>query len=89
MCDQLTKKRKRSFAKAWLSDDRYKSWICKVSSDNSLYYCNICNKNFPCSSYVSRHVDSACHKNSIKDNFLDNNNNENLQDKKVQYKKNI
>lgn len=86
MCDQLTKKRKRSFAEAWLSDDRYKSWIRKVSSDNSLYYCNICNKNFPCSSYVSRHVDSACHKNSIKDNLC-NNNNENLQDKKVQYKR--
>jgi len=67
MCDELTKKRKRSFADAWLSDDRYKSWIRKVSSDDSLYYCTICNKNFSCNStHVSRHADSAYHKNNIK-----------------------
>lgn len=65
-CDELSKKRKRGFAEAWLSDDRYKSWIRKVPSDQSLYYCSICNKNFSCNStHVSRHADSACHRNNI------------------------
>lgn len=75
MCDQLTKKRKRNFLEAWLSDDRYKSWIRKVPSDDSLYYCSICNNNYSCNSTLSRHADSACHKNNIKVNTLTDNNN--------------
>ncbi|XP_029172984.1 uncharacterized protein LOC114941950 [Nylanderia fulva] len=71
MCDELTKRPRRSFAEAWLNDDRYKSWICKVPSDNSLYYCSVCNKTFSCTStHISRHADSACHKNNIKTNTL-------------------
>ncbi|CAL1678897.1 unnamed protein product [Lasius platythorax] len=70
-CDELIKRPKRSFAEAWLSDDRYKSWIRKVLSDNSLYYCTICKKNFSCNStHISRHADSAYHKNNIKANTL-------------------
>ena len=65
MYDQLRKKPKRSFSEAWLSDDRVKSWIRKVSSDDSFYHCIICNKNISCNTHVLRHADSACHKNNI------------------------
>src|SRR5580765_5994082 len=67
MCDQLRKKPKRSFSEAWLSDDRLKSWIRKVSFDDSLYHCIICNKNISCNTHVLRHADSACHKNNIEE----------------------
>lgn len=71
MCDESTKKPKRYFAEAWLNDDRYKSWIRKVPFDSSLYYCSVCNKNFSCTStHISRHADSAYHKNNIKANTL-------------------
>lgn len=62
--NELTKKsKKRSFLEAWLNDIRYKSWIQKVSSDSSLYYCSICNKKLSCNSiHVSRHADSASQK---------------------------
>jgi len=64
-CDKQ-QKRKRKFLQAWLSDDRYKSWISQIPSDNTLFHCNVCNKSFSCSSsHVSRHADSACHKNKI------------------------
>ena len=36
MCDELTKKRKRSFSEAWLIDERHKSWIREVSPDSSM-----------------------------------------------------
>lgn len=68
-CDELKTKRKQKFSQAWLSDDRYKLWIRQVPSDNTLFHCNVCNKNFSCSSHVSRHVDSACHKNNMKENI--------------------
>jgi len=65
----------KCFVEAWLNANLYKSWIRQVASDNTIYYCNICNKSFSCSaSHVSRHVDSACHKNNIKENIIDNNN---------------
>ncbi|KAM0726713.1 hypothetical protein ACS0PU_007897 [Formica fusca] len=67
MCDELRKKPKRSFSEAWLSDDRIKSWIRKVSCDDSFYHCIICNKNISCNTYVLRHADSACHKNNMKE----------------------
>jgi len=71
-CDKM--KRKRKFVEAWLNDDRYKSWIRQAASDNTMYYYNICNKSFSCSaSYVCRHADSACHKNNIKENIIDDN----------------
>ncbi|KAL6417908.1 hypothetical protein ACFW04_014250 [Cataglyphis niger] len=60
MCDELRKKSKQSFSEAWLSDDRIKSWIRKVSSDNSFYHCIICNKNISCNTHVLRHANSAC-----------------------------
>jgi len=41
MCDELRKKPKRSFSKAWLSNDQFKSWIRKVSFDDSFYRCII------------------------------------------------
>jgi len=68
--------KKRSFVEAWLTDDRYKSWIRKIPTDNSRYYCSICNTNFLCSTPVSRHANSAYHKNNV-DNDLRNNNNNN------------
>ena len=81
--DKLTKKLKRKFAEAWLNDDRYKSWIRKVSFDNSLYGCSICNKNFSCNStHILRHADSAFHKNNLKENALLNNDDVNLPIKK-------
>jgi len=72
MSNESIKKRKRCFSEAWLIDDRYKSWIREVSSDNTLYtalhmhlHC-ICNTNLSCNStYVSRHVDSVGHRNNI------------------------
>ena len=71
MCDELTKKCKRSFSEAWLIDERYKSWICKVSFDSNMYYCNVCNKNYSCDSiHVSRHTNSACHKNNLENNIV-------------------
>jgi len=78
-CDKM--KRKRKFVEAWLNDDRYKSWI-RQASDNTMYHCNICNKSFSCSaSHVSRHADSACHKNNIKENII--NDNEQQEEKRV------
>jgi len=71
MSDESIKKRKRSFSKAWLTDDRYKSWIREVSSDDTLSHCTVCNKNLSCNStYVSRHADSVGHRNNIKQNLL-------------------
>jgi len=61
MCDLLIKKRKRSFSEAWLHDY---TWIRKVQLDDSLFHCTICNKNFSCNTKVSRHADSAYHKNN-------------------------
>jgi len=76
--DESIKKCKKSFSEAWLTDDRYKSWIRKVSFDNTLYHCIICNKNLSCNSiHVSRHADSASHRNNIKKELLLHN--ENLQ----------
>lgn len=46
-----------------------------MSSDDSLFYCNICNKNYFCSSHVSRHINSAYHKQCIKENIVYDNNN--------------
>jgi len=42
------------------------AWIRQISSNNSIFYCNVCNKDFSCnSSHVSRHTDSTCHKKNI------------------------
>jgi len=61
MCKQ--QKRKRKFLQAWFRDDRCKSWISQVSSDNTLFHCNVCNKSFSCSSsHVFRHADSVIKK---------------------------
>lgn len=69
----LPKKPKRSFVEAWLNDKRYKCWIRKVSSDDSIYYCTICDKNFSCNAaHVSRHADSARHQNRLKENVVQN-----------------
>lgn len=69
-CDENKKKSKRKFSEAWLSDGRYKAWIRQVSSDDTLFYCNICKKNFSHSSHVFRHADSAYHKNNTKENLV-------------------
>ncbi|KAL6421193.1 hypothetical protein ACFW04_013746 [Cataglyphis niger] len=61
-----TKKPKRNFSEGWLKDDRFQSWIRKVSFDDSLFHCIVCNKNFTCSlSHVIRHADSAKSKKHI------------------------
>jgi len=69
-------KRKGKFLEAWLSDDRYKSWISQVSNDTTIFHCNACNKNFSCNaSCVSRHANSAYHKKNIcifNNNDIDN-----------------
>lgn len=68
-CNESKPKRKRNFLEAWLSNDRYKSWIRQVPSDNSVYHCMICNKTYSCSSFhVSKHVNSACHKKNNNEN---------------------
>jgi len=77
MCDLLKKKAKRSFVEAWLSDDRYKSWIRKVPSNDSLYHCIICKKDFSCNTCVSRHADSACHNEKINETNFERNNDAN------------
>lgn len=65
----MKKQSKRKFCEAWLSDDRYKDWIQKVSND-TMFYCNVCNKTFSCSSHVSRDTDSVCHQGNIKENRI-------------------
>lgn len=63
MCEPLNKKVKRCFSEAWLTDIRFKSWIEKVESDESLFHCRLCNKNFSCCwSHVERHANSKWHK---------------------------
>lgn len=63
----LKKKVKRSFSEAWLNDERFKSWLQKVPSDDSLFHCTICTKNFMCGpvSNIIRHAESAQHKTNI------------------------
>ncbi|KYN41409.1 hypothetical protein ALC56_04172, partial [Trachymyrmex septentrionalis] len=59
-----------------LTDDRYKSWIHRVLSDNNLYYCNVCTT-FSCQSRnILKYADSTYHKNNIKK--LCDNNDDNL-----------
>jgi len=78
MSDKSTKKRKRSFSQAWLTDERYKSWIREVSSDSTLYHCIICNKNLSCNStHISRHAESLNHINNITKNLELCNNDDN------------
>jgi len=78
MSDKSTKKRKRSFSKAWLTDERYKSWIHEILSDSTLYHCIICNKNLSCNStHISRHADSLNHRNNITKNLALCNNDDN------------
>lgn len=85
MCDILKKKPKRSFSDAWLNDARFQSWIRKVSFDDSLFHCIVCNKNFSCNSHIVRHADSACHKNNMKEStsLLLNNNNKKISEKQI------
>lgn len=76
-CNEVKKKLKRCFSDTWLNDERFKSWISKVSFDDSLFHCIICNKNFSCSSlsHITRHAESAHHKSNIgKDPSSDNDN---------------
>jgi len=88
MCDTVKKKSKRSFSDNWLTDDRFKSWIRKVSFDDSLFHCIICNKNFSCNSYISRHAKSMYHKRRENTSLLNNadNNSSANTSKKVTYK---
>lgn len=83
-CDEPKKKPKQKFFEGWLSDDRYKSWIRHVPDDNTSFYCSVCNKKYSCSSHVSRHVNSACHTNNMKEH-ISGNKNEILKNKKPQY----
>lgn len=67
MSDNSKHARKRYFSDSWLNDDRYKSWIRKVPSNNNVFYCALCDKTISCSTHVARHMDSACHKNKLKE----------------------
>lgn len=80
------KKRVKKFSKTWLNDERYKLWIRQVLSDDTLFHYSVCNKNFSCSSNVSKHMDSACHKNNMQGTSISACE-DNLQNKKTQYKK--
>lgn len=63
-------KKSRRFVEAWLSNERYKNWISKVPSDETMYHCSVCNRNFSCNAaHVYRHADSACHRNNLKENL--------------------
>lgn len=77
MCDSSKKKCKRSFVEAWLTDERYNSWIQKVPCDDNSFHCTICNKDFSCNTHISKRANSACYKNNIKEktSFLTNNDN--------------
>lgn len=81
-CDEIRKKCKRVFLESWLTNERFKSWIRKVPSDESFFHCTICNKNFSCSSQISKHEESAYHKNNIKNNNTSCNFNESAISKK-------
>jgi len=65
MCDLPKKKYKRSFQESWLNNDQCKNWIRKVSSDDSLFHCTVCNKDFSCNTYILKHANSVIHKNNI------------------------
>lgn len=87
MCDTLKKKSKRSFSEAWLSDEKCKSWIRKVSFDDSLFHCVICNKNYSySSSHVLRHANSESHKNNIEKSQSLLNNDDESWNKKIPQK---
>ncbi|KAK0179354.1 hypothetical protein PV327_005112 [Microctonus hyperodae] len=66
------------FAQRWLTDEKFKLWIEPVDTDNTLFYCKVCKKNFLCTSRVSRHANSICHLRNYKnlsanmDNDIDN-----------------
>lgn len=71
MNEKLAKRPKRSFVDAWLNDERYKHWIGKVPHSDTYYYCSVCKRNFSCNtSHVSRHAESACHRNNLKRKIL-------------------
>jgi len=64
------KKVKRSFSEAWLSDERFKSWLRKVPNDNTIFRCIVCNKQFSLCllSNIKKHAESAQHKKNIEKN---------------------
>ena len=77
MSDKLPKRCKRSFLEAWLTDDRYKSWLRRASGDN-FYYCTICQKNISITStHVLRHVMSKRHQKNKRKNSICKNDDEN------------
>lgn len=67
--NKLKKRVLRRFSEAWLTDERFKSWIHKVSFDETLFHCTVCNKNFSCClSLVKKHAESEFHKKNIERN---------------------
>lgn len=82
--NKLPKTCKRSFSEAWLTDERYESWIRRVPFNDSYFYCILCKKDFSCNTRISRHADSSFHKNKIQKttSVSVNNENENENSKK-------
>jgi len=71
ICDER-QKQKRRFLEAWLSDERFKSWLQKVPNDNTVFRCIVCNKQFSLCllSNIKKHAESAQHKKNIEKNTL-------------------
>lgn len=81
ICDKIKERSKQKFSIAWLSDNRYKSWIHQVSSDDTLFLLQYMQKKLSCSSHVSWHADSACHKKNMEENVCTNS--ANMQERKA------
>ncbi|KAK0070594.1 hypothetical protein PV325_000373, partial [Microctonus aethiopoides] len=70
MCDILPKKAKYSFVEFWISDDVFKHWILKVSSNEEVYHYAVCDKQKTCGTHPSKHAQSAKHRQNINNEQL-------------------
>lgn len=78
--DKIYKKDgRRRFLKSWLKNKQFKSWLRKVSSNETLFHCTICNSNLSCKTFtnIKKHAKSTRHKINTekkkKDRFDKNN----------------
>ncbi|KAK0070752.1 hypothetical protein PV326_002116, partial [Microctonus aethiopoides] len=58
-------KKKRSFRKAWLSNEQFKFWIQAIPSNENIYHCICCKRDISCNTFPSKHANSLSHKNNI------------------------
>jgi len=59
--------RVRRFLKSWLKHEQFKSWIRRVSYDDTLFHCAICNTNLSCKTFtnIKKHAKSMRHKINV------------------------